>query len=71
MFGAEGDMDDLSNRDLSQVPADELTPAEREELKRRLDAFVAVMWNKVFTPGPAPGPKTVAKWDPHGHGGEG
>ena len=47
--GDRSDMDDLSNRDLSQVPDEELTPAERQELKRRLDAFIAVMRDKVFT----------------------
>jgi hypothetical protein len=57
-------MDDLSNRDLSQVPDEKLTPAERQELKRRLDAFVAV--RRV-----PPRPKTVTKWDPLRHGGKG
>ena len=41
-------MDDLSNRDLSQVPDEDLTPAEREELKRRLDSFVEVMRKRVI-----------------------
>jgi hypothetical protein len=41
-------MDDLSNRDLSQVPDEDLTPAERAELKRRLDSFVDVMRRQVF-----------------------
>ena len=64
-------MDDLSNRDLSQVPDEALTPAERRELKRRLGAFAAVMRDKVFTYNLAPGPKTVTKWDPLRQGGKG
>jgi len=64
-------VDDLSNRDLSQVPDEELTPAERQELKRRLDAFVEMMRDKIFARDPAPKPKTVTKWDPLSQGGEG
>jgi hypothetical protein len=64
-------MDDLSNRDLSQVPDEKLTPAERQELKRRLDAFVAVVRDKVFRRRVPPRPKTVTKWDPLRHGGKG
>ncbi|MDH3596851.1 MAG: hypothetical protein OEU09_14995 [Rhodospirillales bacterium] len=64
-------MDDLSNRDLSQVSDEELTPAERRELKRRLDAFVAVMRDKVFKRDLAPRPKSVTKWDPLSQGGKG
>jgi len=56
-------MDDLSNRDLSQVPDAELTPAEREELKRRLDGFVDVIRKRVIdgchtTPKSGPDAKT-------------
>ena len=62
-------MDDLSNRDLSQVPDEELTQAERNELRRRLDAFVKVMRNRVFEGRKvAPRPKSVAKWDPTQYG---
>jgi hypothetical protein len=62
-----------SNRDLSQVPDEKLTPAERQELKRRLDAFVAVVRDKVFRRrGPhREKPKAVTKWDPLHHGGKG
>lgn len=41
-------MDDLSNRDLSQVPDEDLTPEEREELKRRLDSFVDAVQKRVI-----------------------
>ena len=65
-------MDDLSNRDLSQVPDEELTPAEREELKRRLDSFVDVMRKQVFDGRRVtPRPQSVRKWDPAGRGGKG
>ncbi len=65
-------MDDLSNRDLSQVPDEELTPAEREELKRRLDSFVDVIRKRVIDGRrPAPKPKGVTKWDPTTPGGKG
>ena len=58
-------MDDLSNRDLSQVPDEELTPAEREELKRRLDGFVEVIRRRVIDGcGPAPKPDAGGESDP-------
>jgi hypothetical protein len=58
-------MDDLNNRDLSQVPDEELSLAERQELRRRLDAFVAAMRNRVFAGRTlAARPKSIAKWDP-------
>jgi hypothetical protein len=53
------------------VPDEKLTPAERQELKRRLDAFVAVVRDKVFRRRVPPRPKTVTKWDPLRHGGKG
>ena len=58
-------MDDLSNRDLSQVPDEELSLSERQELRRRLDAFVAAMQNRVFE-GPAveAKPKAISEWNP-------
>ena len=33
-------MDDLSERDLSDVADEDLTPEERQELQRRMDEFV-------------------------------
>jgi len=67
MSGTGEDMDDLSNRDLSQVPAEELTPAERAELKRRLDAFVDTVRKRVIEgQGMAPKPPTRTNKDPVG-----
>jgi len=58
-------MDDLSNRDLSQVPDEELSLAERQELRRRLDAFVAAMRNRVFEGQTVePRPKSISRWNP-------
>lgn len=58
-------MDDLSTRDLSQVPDEELSLAERQELRRRLDAFVAAMRNRVFEGRTVePRPKSISKWNP-------
>lgn len=63
--------DDLSNRDLSQVPAEELTPAERAELKRRLDAFVETVRKRVIEGGrTAPETQTRSGRDPVGERGE-
>ncbi len=64
-------MDDLSNRDLSQVPEAELTPAEREELKRRLDSFVDVIRKRVIDGHrAAPQPDTLTDQDSADQGGE-
>ena len=64
-------MDDLSNRDLSQVPAEELTPAERAELKRRLDSFVDTVRERLIGGRRLP-PKPAARSgeDPQGEGRE-
>jgi len=64
-------MDDLSNRDLSQVPDEDLTPAEREELKRRLDSFVDAVHKRVIDgKRAAPKSKTITNPDPAGRGGQ-
>ena len=64
-------MDDLSNRDRSQVSEADLTPAEREELKRRLDSFVEVIRKRVIDGRPeAPNAKTVTERDPAGEDGK-
>ena len=61
-------MDDLSNRDLSQVADEELSLAERQELRRRLDAFVAAMRRRVFDGRTVePRPKSISKWNPMGN----
>ena len=65
-------MHDLSKRDLSQVPDEALTPAERKELKRRLDGFV-----EAIRKGMIDGRRTVPDRNgdsgsaPPGQGGEG
>ena len=65
-------MDDLSNRDLSQVPDEALTPAEREELKRRLDGFVeAIRKGMIEGRRAATDPERDSERGPRGHGGEG
>jgi hypothetical protein len=60
-------MDDLSQRDLSQIPDEELSPEERHELKRRFDDLVDRLRERVGM-GPAKKPKKkpkrVARWDP-------
>ncbi len=64
-------MDDLSNRDLSQVPEEDLTPAEREELKRRLDSFVDAVRKRVIDGDrDAPKAKGVTKRESADQGGE-
>ncbi len=58
-------MDDLSDRDLSHVADEDLTPEERQELNRRLDAFVERM--DLRRPGKdreKAKPKRIARWDP-------
>ena len=60
-------MDDLSQRDLSQIPDEELSPEERRELKRRFDDLVDRLRERAGM-GPAKKPKKepkrVAHWDP-------
>lgn len=60
------DCDDLSQRDLSGVADEDLTPEERQELQRRLDDFVARMrTRRLDTPEAAkPKPRRIMRWDP-------
>ncbi len=61
------DCDDLSQRDLTGVPDEDLTPEERQELQRRLDDFVARMQlRRLDTPeaAPKPKPRRIMRWDP-------
>lgn len=46
-------MDDLHERDLSQIPDEDLSPAERRELRRRFDELLAKV--RDFYAGPARG----------------
>lgn len=39
--------EDLSQRDLSQVAEEDLTPEEQNELKRRFDGFLALLREKM------------------------
>ena len=59
-------MEDLRHADLSARPDEELTQAERLELKRRLEAFAAaVKEGSLRRPDrPAAGPKRIRKWQP-------
>ena len=61
------DPNDLSQRDLSDVPDEDLTPEERQELQRRLDEFVERMQlRRLGKPEPPAKPKArrIARWDP-------
>lgn len=58
-------MDNLNNRDLSHVADEDLTPEERQELDRRLEAFVDRM--NLRRPEKAlekAKPKRITRWDP-------
>lgn len=58
-------MDDLSERDLSEVADEDLTPEERAELQRRLDDFVDRLRDRHGRKRPAkPKPKRIMRWDP-------
>ena len=61
-------MEDLSQRDFSQKRVDELSQAERQELRRRFEEFVTVMRGRRQGAGKAPPAKPVTKWDPAIHG---
>ncbi len=58
-------MNDLSERDLTEVADEDLTPEERQELHRRMDAFVERM--ELRRPGKASKPekpKQITAWTP-------
>lgn len=58
--------DDLRQRDLSGKRVQDMSAAERREMKRRFEEFVAMMKG---SPAPAPRPAKAAKaWDPRAHG---
>jgi hypothetical protein len=59
--------DDLSQRDLSGKRVQDMTPAERQEMKRRFEEFVGAM-KRSGTPA-SERPKIQAKrWDPRAFG---
>jgi hypothetical protein len=55
--------DDLRQADLSGLSLKEMTPAQRAELRRRLDSFVQAYAGYSPKTAEAP-PKTVRKWVP-------
>lgn len=62
-------MDDISKRDLSQIPDSELTTEERRELRRRFEEFVGRMRKKEGITAPKESEaeaKQVRRWDPRG-----
>lgn len=58
-------MDDLSQRDLSDIPDEDLSPDERRELQRRFADFVGLLRARAGkgAKGPAK-PKRIMQWDP-------
>ena len=57
--------DDLSQRDLSQIADEDLTPAERHELQRRLHDFVTRLRERAGSKVRAKQkPKRISRWDP-------
>ena len=61
------DQNDLSERDLSDIPDEDLTEEERAELKRRMDDFVERMRLERYkdpAAQPKPEPKRIMHWDP-------
>jgi hypothetical protein len=58
-------MEDITQRDLSSRPVQDLTEAERQELHRRFDEFLGAMRKASGKPELEPEPKkTVKKWNP-------
>ncbi len=61
-------MDDLPERDLSDIPDEELSAEERREIRRRLDTFLGRMqMRRIDKPKgdtPKPKPKRLAAWKP-------
>jgi len=61
-------MTDLHNLDLSDIPEEQLTPAQREELERRFLEFLSAMRGSITGRKKAARRKAVTKWDPSQHG---
>lgn len=60
-------MEDLRDADLSARPEEDLTREERDELKRRFDAFVTALKEQALRRRAAQAPaesKTVQAWQP-------
>ena len=57
--------DDLSQRDLSRIAEEDLTPEERFEPQRRYEDFVALLRQRAGMKAPAKKkPKRYPRWDP-------
>ncbi len=57
--------DDLSQRDLSAIDDEDLTPDERHEMHRRFDEFVTRMRERAGRSAPEKEkPKSLARWNP-------
>ena len=61
-------MTDLHNLDLSDIPEEQLTPAQRKELERRFFEFLSAMRGTIPGRKKAVRRKAVTKWDPLLHG---
>ncbi|MFQ5776299.1 MAG: hypothetical protein ACE5GS_17410 [Kiloniellaceae bacterium] len=58
-------MDDLSQRDLSDVPDEDLTPEERRELQRRFNEFLEQLQERrEYDSATGPRPRRIMRWDP-------
>ncbi len=58
-------MDDIRNRDLSGIPDEDLSPAEKRELQRRFNEFLTAIGGTLKKAKPK---KKAVKWDPAVHG---
>jgi hypothetical protein len=54
----------LAQQDLTHLRLQEMSPAERAELRRRYAAFIAHFGNVAPVPRPAASPRRVRKWVP-------
>ena len=62
-------MDDIRQRDFSDIPEGDLTPAERHEIRRRFEEFVQALGHAARSgKGAKQKKKKVLKWDPAVHG---
>ncbi len=59
-------MDDIRQKDLSNKAVQDMSPEERQEMKRRFEEFAAAMEGRGIDSRPEqPAPeKKVVKWDP-------
>jgi hypothetical protein len=55
--------EDLRHADLSHLSVSDMSPAQREEMRRRFKSFLENVW-RAAPAGPAAAPKKVRKWTP-------